>query len=61
MSIGGSESNINNIVDAIAKMDNKELQQFAKAAVQNGCATQLEFHLHNEQLMFDLDIQDEEE
>jgi hypothetical protein len=52
---------IGEIVDAIAKMDNKEIQQFAKAAVQNGCATQLEFHLHNEQLMFDLDIQDEEE
>ena len=56
MSIGGSESNINNIVECIAKMDKSELQQFAKAAVQNGCATQLEFHLHNEQLAFDLDL-----
>lgn len=49
------------LVEAIAKMDNKQLQQFAKLAVQNGCATQLEFYLHNEQLMFDLDVEDDEE
>jgi hypothetical protein len=49
------------IVEAIAKMDKQQLEQFCKLCVENGCATQLEFHLHNEQLMFDLDIDDEEE
>lgn len=60
MSIGGTTTNINNMVESIAKMDKKELQQFAKAAVENGCATQLEFYLHNEQLAFDLDLDEEE-
>jgi len=49
------------IVEAIAKMDKQQLQQFCKLCVEDGCATQLEFYLHNEQLMFDLDIDDEEE
>lgn len=51
---------ISEMVEAIAKMDKSELQQFAKAAVQNGCATQLEFYLQSEQLAFDLDLDEEE-
>lgn len=48
------------MVKAIALMDKEQLQQFAKLAVENGCATQLEFWLHNEQLAFDLDLDEEE-
>jgi len=53
--------NLEQMVKAIADMDKQQLQQFCKLCVEDGCATQLEFYLHNEQLMFDLDIDDEEE
>lgn len=48
------------IVEAIAKMDNQQIQQLCRMLVENGCGTQLEFHLSSEQLALDLDLDEEE-
>ena len=44
------------LIEMIAKMSDNELEEFAKLAVQNGCATQLEFFLHEAQLMMECKI-----
>ena len=38
------------LIELFEKMSDKELEEFAKLAVENGCATELEFFLHQEQL-----------
>lgn len=41
---------IKDLVEVFAKMSDTDLKEFAQLAVKNGCATQLEFFLHQEQL-----------
>jgi len=44
---------IKDLVEVFAKMSDTDLQEFAQLAVENGCATQLEFFLHTAQLSFE--------
>ena len=44
---------IKDLVEVFAKMSDTDLKEFAQLAVENGCATQLEFFLHNAQLSFE--------
>lgn len=39
-----------NLVEVFAKMSDTDLEEFAQLAVEDGCATQLEFFLHKAQL-----------
>lgn len=50
---------IKDLVAVFAKMSDADLEEFAELAVENGCATQLEFYLHQAQLAYAGD--DEEE
>ena len=38
------------LIEMFAKMSDNELEEFARLAVENGCATQIEFFLHQAQL-----------
>lgn len=38
------------LIEMFAKMSDNELEEFARLAVQDGCATQIEFFLHQAQL-----------
>lgn len=49
---------IKNLVEIFAKMSDTDLEEFAELAVENGCATQLEFFLHQAQMAY---VDDEEE
>ena len=40
------------LIELFEKMSDAELEEFAKLAVESGCATQLEFFLHQAQLEF---------
>lgn len=42
-----------NLVELFAKMSDNDLEEFAQLAVEDGCATQLEFFLHKAQLSFE--------
>jgi len=42
-----------NLVEVFAKMSDTDLEEFAQLAVEDGCATQLEFFLHKAQLSFE--------
>ena len=42
-----------NLVEVFAKMADTDLEEFAQLAVEDGCATQIEFFLHNAQLSFE--------
>jgi hypothetical protein len=42
-----------NLVEVFAKMSDNDLEEFAQLAVEDGCATQLEFFLHKAQLSFE--------
>ena len=41
------------LVEKFAKMSDNELEEFARLAVENGCATEIEFFLHQAQLELD--------
>lgn len=38
------------LIEMFTKMSDNELEEFARLAVQDGCATQIEFFLHQAQL-----------
>lgn len=42
-----------NLVELFAKMSDNDLEEFSQLAVEDGCATQLEFFLHKAQLSFE--------
>jgi hypothetical protein len=47
---------MNDLVEILCRMSQEQLHEFAKACMDKGIATQLEFALHTEQLDADLDF-----